>query len=121
MKSASASILNALCVAAAIAFAGHTALAQQAEPDKPKAAPAAKAKTAHDTHSKPSKAGLYASESEAKSHCGGGEIVWTNTQDHLNSYPGTPDYGKSKPGGFACENSSAMMGEEPQKPRKTHQ
>lgn len=47
------------------------------------------------------KAGQYATEAEARSHCNG-TVVWID-KDNFHHYAGSREYGK-KPGAFICEN-----------------
>jgi heme-binding NEAT domain protein len=81
---------------------------------KPQTAPSADAnkgstnkpkKTAKDqtasTEQRPLKAGQYATEADARSHCQG-TVVWVDS-DNFNHYKGSREYGR-KPGAFACEN-----------------
>jgi hypothetical protein len=46
------------------------------------------------------KAGQYATEGEARSHCRG-TVVWID-KDNFNHYAGSREYGR-KPGAFGCE------------------
>lgn len=111
-------LLGFACV---LVFAGSAALAETAQ-DANTAAPAASASTApadaaakskggqqaekkqqqpaKAADAKP-KAGQYATEAEARSHCSG-TVVWID-KDSFHHYAGSREYGK-KPGAFACEN-----------------
>ncbi len=110
-------IMGLACI---VAFASSAALAQTAQ-DANTAAPAASASTAptdagakskgQQTEKKqqhPAKAaeakpraGQYATEAEARSHCNG-TVVWID-KDNFHHYAGSREYGK-KPGAFICEN-----------------
>jgi len=58
----------------------------------------------------PSKAGEYASESEAKSHCPGDTVVWANTKSNVYHFAGTHNYGNTKSGAYMCERDTASAG-----------
>jgi uncharacterized membrane protein len=108
-----------LGLACAAAFASSAALAQTAQ-DANTAAPAASASTApadaatkskgqqsEKKQQQPAKAaeakpraGQYATEAEARSHCRS-TVVWID-KDNFNHYAGSREYGK-KPGAFGCE------------------
>jgi hypothetical protein len=48
------------------------------------------------------KAHLYSSEASAQKHCPGGEIVWVHQPSWTYYVRGSPEYGISKGGRYAC-------------------
>lgn len=79
-----------------------------AEPPKPTPAPT---QPAPRTTATPTKAGQYASESEAKSHCYGGDIVvWVNTKSGIYHFAGHRSYGNTRAGAYMCEKEATAAG-----------
>ncbi len=56
------------------------------------------------------KAGQFASETEARSHCPSDTVVWANTRSHIYHFTGTADYGHTKTGAYMCEHETAAAG-----------
>ncbi len=106
--------ISLIAAASVVFFSSGTLLAQAPAPttaETPKGKPAdsapskKKPKTAGqaakpDSADKPLKAGHYATEAEAKSHCGGA-VVWVGSEGFTH-YRGSREYGQ-KPGSFTCD------------------
>jgi outer membrane biosynthesis protein TonB len=58
----------------------------------------------------PARAGQYASESEAKSHCYGDIVVWANTNSKIYHFAGNRNYGNTKSGAYMCEKEALAGG-----------
>jgi hypothetical protein len=86
----------------------------------PSAAPAPRA--AVPTHSTPTKpaptrssarptgAGEFSTETEAKARCPGDTIVWANTKSKIYHFSGHRAYGSTKAGAYMCEKDTAAAG-----------
>ena len=106
--------ISLIAAASIVFFSAGTLLAQAPAPataEAPKApqggaAPSTKKPKAavqaakSDSAEKPLKPGHYATETEAKSHCGGA-VVWVGSEGFTH-YRGSREYGR-KPGSFTCE------------------
>lgn len=57
-----------------------------------------------------SKPQQFKTEAEAKSACGTQPVVWANTSSHVLHAAGTRYYGKTKNGGYMCENTAEQAG-----------
>ncbi len=95
-----------LAAAAAALIGAAPALAQQ---------PAAKnsrlaATTSAPTTPRQMASDRFASEAEAKAHCGTGMVVWVNTRSHVYHFPGTPQFGHTKHGAFMCKADADKTG-----------
>jgi hypothetical protein len=55
-------------------------------------------------------AGQFASESEARRHCPGDQVVWANTKSHIYHYAGAKNYGNTKEGAYMCQQDSERAG-----------
>lgn len=55
-------------------------------------------------------AGQFASESEARRHCPGDQVVWANTQSRIYHYAGAKNYGNTKEGAYMCQRDSERAG-----------
>ena len=88
-----------------------------AEPPKPTPAPA---RATPRTTATPTKAGLYTSEGEAKSHCPGDPVVWVNTRSNIYHFAGSRIYGNTKAGAYMCEREATAAGSRAAKNEKRH-
>ena len=77
------------------------------EPPKPAPAPA---QPTPRTTATPTRAGQYASEGEAKSHCSGELVVWANTKSNIYHFSGNRNYGNTKSGAYMCEREATAAG-----------
>jgi hypothetical protein len=59
---------------------------------------------------KPSGADQYTTESQAKSHCSRGTVVWANLDSKIYHFAGTGDYGHTKSGAYMCEKDAMSQG-----------
>ena len=66
---------------------------------------------------KPTGAGQFSAESEAKSRCPTDTVVWLNTKSHIYHYPGTRSYGTTKQGAYMCEADAVAAGDRASKSR----
>ena len=78
----------------------------------PKAAPAPMKPAA-----KPTGAGEFSSEAEAKARCPSDTVVWVNTKSHIYHYAGTRSYGATKQGAYMCEADATAAGDRASKSR----
>src|ERR1700733_8115634 len=71
---------------------------------------------------RPTGAGQFASEAEAKGRCLGSTVVWVNTKgkSHTYHYSGSRWYGTTKQGAYMCEADAGAAGYHPSK-SKTEQ
>ncbi len=73
----------------------------------PTTAPVAKAPT---TTGKPTGAGQFASEAQAKARCPRDTVVWVNLDSKIYHFAGYKDYGSTKTGAYMCERDTAARG-----------
>jgi hypothetical protein len=59
---------------------------------------------------KPSGAGEYATEAQARAHCPGDTVVWANTRSNIYHFAGTRNYGTTIAGAYMCERDSLSEG-----------
>jgi hypothetical protein len=61
---------------------------------------------------RPTGAGEFASEAEARGRCGGATVVWVNTKgkSHTYHYAGSRWYGTTKQGAYMCEADAGAAG-----------
>ncbi len=59
---------------------------------------------------KPEAANQYAAESQAKSHCPRGLVVWANLDSKIYHFSGHNDYGHTKQGAYMCETDAEAQG-----------
>ncbi len=76
----------------------------------PKPVPAAPA-------ARPTGAGQFSSEAEAKARCPADKVVWVNTKSHIYHYAGTRSYGTTKQGAYMCEADASAAGDRASKSR----
>ena len=84
---------------------------QTAQP-KPVPAPAAAKPMA-----RPTGAGQFTTEYEAKARCPTDTVVWLNTKSRIYHYPGTRSYGTTKQGAYMCEADAVQAGDRASKSR----
>ena len=82
----------------------------------PKPAPAA-APAPMKPMAKPTGAGEFTTEAEAKARCPGDTVVWLNSKSHIYHYPGTRSYGTTKQGAYMCEADAVAAGDRASKSR----
>ena len=72
---------------------------------------------------RPTGAGQFSSEAEAKARCPGATVVWVNTKgkSHTYHYPGTRWYGTTKQGAYMCEADAGAAGYHASKSRTEQQ
>jgi hypothetical protein len=80
---------------------------------QPKPAPAAPMKPA----ARPTGAGQFTTETEAKTRCPSDTVVWVNTKSHIYHYAGTRSYGTTKQGAYMCEADASAAGDRASKSR----
>jgi len=78
----------------------------------PKPAPAPMA-----TAARPTGAGQFTTEAEAKARCPSDKVVWVNTKSRVYHYAGTRSYGTTKQGAYMCEADAAAAGDRASKSR----
>ena len=83
-----------------------------AQASLPKPAPAAVKPMA-----RPTGAGQFGTEYEAKARCPSDTVVWLNTKSHIYHYAGTRSYGATKQGAYMCEADAAAAGDRASKSR----
>jgi hypothetical protein len=71
----------------------------------PKPAPA----TMHPA-ARPTGAGEFATEAEAKARCPSDTVVWLNTKSHIYHLPDSRNYGATKQGAYMCEADADASG-----------
>ncbi len=108
-SSATPAAAPAAVPAAAPAPAPAPTPAQTYQP-KPKPVPA-------QTAARPTGAGQFSSEAEAKARCPGDTVVWVNTKSHIYHYAGTRSYGTTKQGAYMCEADANAAGDRASKSR----
>lgn len=52
----------------------------------------------------------FATESDAKTHCGSQTVVWLNTRSRVYHFAGTRDYGRTKEGAYMCQSDADKGG-----------
>jgi hypothetical protein len=60
---------------------------------------------------RPTGAGQFTTEAEAKARCPSDTVVWLNTKSHIYHYPGTRSYGTTKQGAYMCEADAVAGGD----------
>jgi plastocyanin len=72
---------------------------------------------------RPTSAGQFASEAEAKARCPGDTVVWVNTKgkSHTYHYSGSRWYGTTKQGAYMCEADAGAAGYHASKSRTEQQ
>ncbi len=85
---------------------------QKAEPEKSTAAPAKPMApvAAAPASGKPEGANQFTAESQAKSHCPSGLVVWANLDLKIYHFAGHKDYGHTKEGAYMCEKDAEAQG-----------
>ena len=66
---------------------------------------------------RPTGAGEFSSEAEAKARCPSDTVVWVNTKSHIYHYAGTRSYGSTKQGAYMCEADASAAGDRASKSR----
>jgi len=74
------------------------------------AAPAPRTQAPAPSAGTPTRAGEYATEAEAKSHCPLDTVVWANLNSKIYHFSGTRNYGNTKSGAYMCERETAAAG-----------
>jgi hypothetical protein len=69
------------------------------------------------TAARPTGAGEFATEYEAKARCPSDTVVWVNTKSHVYHYAGTRSYGTTKKGAYMCEADANAAGDRASKSR----
>ena len=98
--------------AAAPAPAPAAAPAPAPAPLAPAPAPTYQPKPKPMQAARPTGAGQFASEAEAKARCPGDTVVWVNTKgkSHTYHYSGSRWYGTTKQGSYMCEADAGAAG-----------
>jgi hypothetical protein len=98
--------------AGAPAAAPATAPAPAPAPLSPAPAPTYQPKPKPVQAARPTGAGQFSSEAEAKGRCLGGAVVWVNTKgkSHTYHYSGSRWYGTTKQGAYMCEADAGAAG-----------
>jgi hypothetical protein len=63
------------------------------------------------TAARPTGAGQFTTENEAKAKCPSDTVVWVNTKSHIYHYAGTRSYGTTKQGAYMCEADASAGGD----------
>ena len=66
---------------------------------------------------RPTGAGQFTSEAEAKYRCPSDTVVWLNTKSRIYHYAGTRSYGATKQGAYMCEADAVAAGDRASKSR----
>ena len=66
---------------------------------------------------RPTGAGEFTTEAEAKARCPSDTVVWVNTKSHIYHYAGTRSYGTTKQGAYMCEADATATGDRASKSR----
>jgi len=113
---------GAAAPAAAPAAVPVSAPAPAPAPIAPAPAPTYQPKPKPVQAARPTGAGQFASEAEAKGRCLGSTVVWVNTKgkSHTYHYAGSRWYGTTKQGAYMCEADAGAAGYHPSK-SKTEQ
>ena len=98
--------------AATPAAAPAAAPAPAPAPLAPAPAPTYQPKPKPMQAARPTGAGQFSSEAEAKARCPGDTVVWVNTKgkSHTYHYAGTRWYGTTKQGAYMCEADAGAAG-----------
>jgi hypothetical protein len=83
-----------------------------AQASLPKPAPAPSKPAA-----RPTGAGEFTTDAEAKARCPSDTVVWVNTKSHIYHYAGTRSYGTTKQGAYMCEADATAAGDRASKSR----
>jgi hypothetical protein len=59
---------------------------------------------------KPEGANQFVAESQAKSHCPSGLVVWANLDSKIYHFSGHSNYGNTKQGAYMCEKDAEAQG-----------
>jgi hypothetical protein len=94
--------LSSVAIGLAQAQPSPSLSGQQTQPSRTAGVPS--------SHATSTKVQLYKTEADAKSHCGGDDVVWGNTSSHVLHDPGTKYYGKTKHGGYVCKGMAMNAG-----------
>jgi hypothetical protein len=96
----------------AAAPAPAPAAAPAPAPLAPAPAPSYQPKPKPMQAARPTGAGQFTSEAEAKARCPGDTVVWVNTKgkSHTYHYQGTRWYGTTKQGAYMCEADAGAAG-----------
>lgn len=97
--------------ATAPAPAAAPAPAPAAAPAPAPAAAPAPAPAPMQTAARPTGAGQFSAETEAKARCPSDKVVWVNTKSHVYHYEGTRSYGTTKQGAYMCEADATAAGD----------
>jgi hypothetical protein len=62
------------------------------------------------TAARPTGAGEFGTEAEARARCGD-SVVWVNTKSHVYHLPGTRSYGTTKQGAYMCQADADASGD----------
>jgi hypothetical protein len=63
------------------------------------------------TAARPTGAGQFSTEAEAKARCPTDTVVWVNTKSRVYHYAGTRSYGTTKRGAYMCEADATAAGD----------
>ena len=109
--------------AAAPAPAPAAAPAPAPAPLAPAPAPTYQPKPKPMQAARPTGAGQFASETEAKARCPGDTVVWVNTKgkSHTYHYSGSRWFGTTKQGAYMCEADAGAAGYHASKSRTEEQ
>jgi len=69
------------------------------------------------TAARPTGAGEFTSEAEAKARCPSDTVVWVNTKSKIYHYAGARGYGTTKQGAYMCEADANAAGDRASKSR----
>jgi hypothetical protein len=69
------------------------------------------------TAARPTGAGQFTSEAEAKARCPTDTVVWVNTKSRIYHYAGTRSYGTTKQGAYMCQADANAAGDRASKSR----
>jgi hypothetical protein len=61
-------------------------------------------------YEKPTGAGQFTTEAQAKAHCPGATVVWANTRSNIYHFSGNKNYGTTEQGAYMCEQDSVTAG-----------
>ena len=114
---------GAAAPAAAPAAVPVSAPAPAPAPIAPAPAPTYQPKPKPVQAARPTGAGQFASEAEAKGRCLGSTVVWVNTKgkSHTYHYAGSRWYGTTKQGAYMCEADAGAAGYHASKSRTEQQ